>query len=307
MIISASRRTDIPAFYSEWFINRLREGYALIPNPRNASRLGRVELSPDNVDCIVFWTKNPLPMLDRLAQIDEMGYNYYIQFTLTPYGKTVEAGLPPKSELIAAFVEMSCRIGAARSVWRYDPVFIDNERTMDWHITRFAEMCDKLRGRTERCILSFIDIYRGMHGKFRAMTRDEMLTMAQGFSKIAKQHGISLLTCSEEIDLAQYGIGRAACIDKELIERIIGQPITAKKDANQRAACACIASVDIGAYDTCANGCAYCYATSSPRTAERRLAGHDPSAPMITGYPRGDEIITDRTTPSQRIEQLSMF
>jgi len=307
VIISASRRTDIPAFYSEWFINRLREGCALIPNPRNASRLGRVALSPDNVDCIVFWTKNPIPMLGKLALIDEMGYHYYIQLTLTPYGKSVEAGLPPKPELLDAFVDMSRRIGAVRSVWRYDPVFIDEIHTADWHIAHFAEMCAKLQGSTERCVFSFIDTYRNMRGKFRVMTRDEMLAVAEGFSEIAKQHGILLLTCSEEIDLVRYGIGRAACIDKELAERVIGRPIAAKKDANQRAACGCIASVDIGAYDTCANGCAYCYATSSPRTAERRLAGHDPSAPMITGYPRGDEIITDRTTPSQRIEQLSMF
>ena len=301
MIVSASRRTDIPAFYSEWFMNRLKEGYVLIPNPRNANRLGHAVLSPENVDCIVFWTKNPIPMLDKLKAIDEMGYAYYIQFTLTPYDNAVEPGLPPKRELLQAFIELSERTDNKRAVWRYDPVFIDEQYTVSRHLAAFSEMCAKLQGYTERCVLSFIDVYRNIRNTYRATTEREMHEIAEGFAKIAKTFGVSLYTCSEEIDLSSYGIGHSACIDQPLVEQIIGRRIKAKKDVNQRPACRCIESVDVGAYDTCAHSCTYCYAVASANAMARRTASHSPDAPMITGYPRGDEIITDRTTPSQII------
>lgn len=307
MIISASRRTDIPAYYAEWFINRLKEGYALIPNPRNPNRLGRVNLSPENVDCIAFWTKNPTAMLDKLWQLDSMGYSYYIQFTLTPYDKTIETNLPPKTDLLRAFLEMSKQIGTRRSVWRYDPVIVDIKHGVDWHIKHFAEMCESLHTHTERCVLSFVDPYKSLNNKYRILTHDEMIGIASGFSKIANKYGIALYTCAEEIDLSQYGIKHSACVEQRLIEKIIGSRITAKKDTNQRTACCCIESVDIGAYDTCPHGCTYCYASSSQKNVLRRMAAHDPQAPMLTGYPRGDEIITDRTTPSQIINQLNMF
>jgi len=168
MIISASRRTDIPALYSNWFINRLKEGYALIPNPRNSDRLGRVELSPDKVDCIAFWTKNPIPLLDKLGQIDNMGYRYYVQFTLTPYDNAMERNLPPKSNLIQAFIELSKRTSVQRAVWRYDPILIDDRHPVEWHVEQFSKMCETLSTYTERCIISFIDPYKSIGDKFRA-------------------------------------------------------------------------------------------------------------------------------------------
>lgn len=307
MIISASRRTDLPAFYGEWFFGRLTEGYAFIPNPRNPNRLGRVELSPDKVDCIVFWTKNPRPMLEKLQQLADMGYRYYTQFTLTPYGQTIENNLPAKRELIQTFVELSKRTSAQQTVWRYDPIFIDAVHSVDWHVRQFSVMCKKLTTYTERCVLSFVDPYKSLHNKFRAMTRKEMMTVTSRFSEIAQQYGITLFTCAEEIDLSPYGIAHGSCIDQHLIEQIVGRPITARKDANQRADCGCIESVDIGAYDTCPHGCTYCYATSSRKTVLQRAAEHDPKAPMLTGYPRGDERMTNRTTPSQIEHQLRMF
>lgn len=114
MILSASRRTDIPAFYADWFINRLKGGYVYIPNPRNPNRMGKVTISPENVDCIVFWTKNPLPMMDKLYLIGEMGYQFYFQFTLTPYGKDVEKYLPDKSVLINTLKKLSQKLGKHR-------------------------------------------------------------------------------------------------------------------------------------------------------------------------------------------------
>ena len=307
MIISASRRTDIPAFYSDWFMGRLKEGYALVPNPRNPGRIGRVAISPQNVDCIVFWTKNPLPMLGRFGALDNMGYAHYTQFTLTPYGTDIEPLLPPKSSLLQAFTDMAALVGKQRCVWRYDPIFIDDKRSVAWHLAMFSKMCKKLENCTERCVLSFIDPYRHIGKSFRAMTTDEIHAIASGFSEIAAKHGIALFTCSEEIDLSDYEIGHSACIDQTLIEKIIGCSIKAKTDANQRAACCCVESVDLGAYDTCPHGCTYCYATFSRKTVLRRVQAHDPAAPMITGWPNGSEIITDRTTTSQKIAQISLL
>jgi DNA repair photolyase len=288
-------------------MNRLKEGYVLIPNPRNADRLGRVELSPANVDCIVFWTKNPIPMLGKLEQLEKIGYHYYFQFTLTPYDKSIENNLPSKSELIQAFIALSERTSTERVVWRYDPIFIDETHSVTWHIEQFFQMSEILKTYTERCIISFLDPYKSISDSFRAMTNSEMTAIASEFSSIAYKCGIALFTCAEVIDLSQYGIAHASCIDKSLTERIIGSSIKAKGDANQRAACCCIESVDIGVYDTCPNGCAYCYATSSQKTVMRRVHVHDPKAPMFTGYPTGKEIVTDRTTPSQRENQLSLF
>lgn len=307
MIISASRRTDIPAFYSNWFINRLREGYILIPNPRNPRRLGELEVSPDNVDCIVFWTKNPIPLMDKLDTIDEMGYDYYFNFSLTPYGRDIEKNLPDKSRLVEAFEILSERIGPGRMVWRYDPIFIDNTHSIKWHIGKFKDMAKRLGPISNRCIISFIDIHSFNNSRFRPMSNKEIHELAGEFSQIAKRYDLPLYTCGEPIDLASYDILHASCIDKAMIEDIIGFKIDERRDLGQRPSCACIASVDIGVYDTCSNGCSYCYATSSLSTLVEKRATHDPGSAMLVGSPIGDEIITSRTRPSSKIRQLDLF
>ena len=260
MIISASRRTDIPALYSEWFLRRLEAGFVMMPNPRNSKRLGRIELSPNLVDCIVFWTKNPAPMLDKVRQIEMMGYSFYFQFTLTPYNQAIEAHLPPKSKLMNTFAELAGRIGAERVVWRYDPIMTDAGHTIHWHFEQFDQFCEKLYPFTRRCIFSFIDPYKSLGNSSHAVAYEEMTAIASGFSEISARYGLKLFTCAEEINLDEDGIGHASCIDRDLIEQIIGYRITAKKDNSQRPACRCVESVDIGAYDTCVNGCVYCYA-----------------------------------------------
>lgn len=307
MIISASRRTDIPAFYSEWLMNRLKEGYLLVPHPRNPKYLSRIELPPTKVDCIVFWTKNPSPMLEALTSLTGMGYSYYMQFTLTPYDRTVETRLPRKVELLKTFREMSNKIGSNRSVWRYDPVIIDQRHSVSWHIECFGEMCKYLQGYTERCVISFVDSYQSLKKRYRELTSEEMIAIGTGFSNIASRYGITLYTCAEEIDLSSWGIQHGACIDGQLVEEIIGCPIIRRKDINQRTGCHCMESVDIGAYDTCSHGCTYCYATSDFKKSLDRMQRHDPYAPMISGYPKGDEIIKHHIGTSLKIDQLSLF
>ncbi len=302
MIISASRRTDIPAFYAEWLINRLEEGFVLVPSPKIPERLGHIELSPANVDCIVFWTKNPRPMLDKLDRLDDMGFPYYFQFTLTPYSRDIEGGLPEKTELVKTFQALSGHIGPERLVWRYDPIFTDKNHSASWQMESFSRLCEALHPYTKRCIISFIDIYPNNGALYRTMTEKEIYRIADGFSQTAAKYGLALFTCAEKISLDSFGIGHAACIDPHMIERILGCPITSKKDTNQRPACGCAESVDIGVYGTCVHDCTYCYAASG-----KRGAVHDPKSPMLTGWPRGDEIITNRTLPSQKVTQISLF
>ena len=307
MIISASRRTDIPAFYSKWFINRLNEGYLLIPNPYNANRISRVDLSPENVDCIVFWTKNPHLMIKSLDYIDNLGYKYYFQYTLNPYGSNIEKNLPDISKRIDTFTKLSGKTSPKQIVWRYDPIFIDENHTVDWHIKEFSSLCKKLSGYTERCIISFIDLYRNIRNRYSNVSIENMLMLGAEFSEISNEYKINLYTCSETVDLTKYGIKKGACIDKLLIEDIIESKIKTRLDSNQRTNCNCIESIDIGVYNTCFNDCDYCYANSSKSLINAQKHSYDLKSPMINGYPSGDEIINNRTQESSKINQLTMF
>ena len=307
MIISASRRSDIPCYYSEWFLNRLKAGYVLIPNPRNTNRLGRVELSPRNVDCFVFWTKNPAPMLNRLPLIEDMGYAYYFEFTITAYGRETERNLPEKGTVIDTFKRLSDKVGPKGVDWRFDPILKNEKFSAAWIAEQYEKLCDQLHDYTERCIISFVDEYSHTRNRTDVLNRGEMLEAAGIISRIARQYGLPVFSCAEEINLSSLGIEHSSCIDQKKVEQLIGARITAKKDTGQRPACGCIESVDIGAYDTCGNGCTYCYAVTNQKTLGGRMREHDPHSPRLTGFPKGTEIITDRTTPSSKMEQISLF
>lgn len=285
MIISASRRTDIPCFYTEWFINRMKEGYALSQNPMNPAQISRIPFDPELADCIVFWTKDPHPMLDKLSYISAKGYNYYFQFTLTPYGREMEPNLRKKPEILHTFQQLSKMIGPERVIWRYDPIILNEFYSMEYHKTNFARICNRLEGRTRVCIISFVDLYRKMEKTvdFRTASVNEMQELALFLQQYAAQKGIIVKTCCEGLP----GIPASACIDKELIESICGYEITEKKDSGQRKYCNCVKAYDIGVYHTCKNGCRYCYANSSPERAVQNFAEHDPASPLLSGKPAG--------------------
>lgn len=303
MIISASRRTDIPFFYSKWFINRIREGHVLIPNPYNSNRISSVKLSPKVVDCIVFWTKNPRPMMKYLNELDSLGYNYYFQFTLTPYGSDIELNLPSKAMLIETFIELSKMISSKKLIWRYDPIFIDEVHSIQWHIDAFNKMCKSLSGYTNKCIISFIDIYRSIKNRYRPMTEAEIKKIASEFSRIANENKMVLSTCCETYDLSEYGIKHGACVDKDLIEEILECTLDIKIDVNQREHCKCVESIDIGVYDTCLAACDYCYACNSSKPHKT----FNDNSPMLTGKPKGHEIISEKNIKSNISNQLKMF
>jgi hypothetical protein len=312
MILSVSRRTDIPAFYSEWLLNRLREGYAFIPNPRNSSRYKCVELTPQVADCIVFWTKNPTPLLPKLHEVSAMGYPFYFQFTLTPYGLDMERNLPSKKTLLKIFQALSDLLGPKRVVWRYDPVILTDAMNIAYHLRCFEQIAAALEGYTHRCIFSFLDLYpkvkRFLSGTVtREIHETDMLRIAEGFSKIAQKHDVRLFTCCEPVDLSRFGVAHASCIDAGMIEDILGCSIRAKKDANQRPACGCAESVELGTYDCCPHGCIYCYATSSTKAIEKNIALHDPKSPVLIGRLPDMVSISQRRMNSVKDGQIRLF
>ena len=298
MIISASRRTDIPAYYSDWFFNRINEGFLMVRNPMNFHQVGKINLSPDKVDCIVFWTKNPIPMLDRLDELKD--YMYYFQFTITPYEKDIETNLPSKDLLIQAFQKTSGKIGADRVIWRYDPILINEKYSIDYHIGIFHEMAEKLHKYTHKVIISFIDIsYRGVKGNIKELAMLDFLTdtkteLASKFAEIAKRLGLTIEACAVPLDLAEYGIGSAQCIDGKLISALIGRCCDTGKDKYQRRECGCASSIDVGMYNTCKNGCLYCYANYSPKLIEGHFNRHNAKSAFISGDLSGDDIVRDR-------------
>lgn len=312
MILSVSRRTDIPACYADWFMHRLRAGFVLVRNPMNQRQVSRIALEPDAVECIVFWSKNPAPLLPHLPEIRRMGYPCLFQMTLNAYGPEAEPNLPPLQERITT-LRMLAQQG--RVVWRYDPILLSEAYTVDWHIARFEALAVALAGCTDRCVISFLDMYDKIRSRLRTFgarpcTEAEMHRLAEGLSASAARHGLTLQTCAEKIDLSAYGIEHGACIDSRLITDVLGCPVDVRRDTSQREGCGCMPSVDIGAYNTCRNGCAYCYANHSPDVVLRHAAAHDPASPLLTGCLNPDDRVTERAMPSARRgggEQLSLF
>ena len=303
MILSVSRRTDIPAFYTEWFFNRLKEGYALVRNPMSYHQVSRINLSPDVIDCIVFWTKNPAKMLDKLNLLKD--YNYYFQITVNPYDRQIERNVPDKEQVVESFVKLSQLIGKKRTVWRYDPIFFTNRFDLEYHSKSFNKLASKLKGHTERCIISFIDVYKKSERNIKqlnlaAVSERQMIETGKVFSEIAARYGMKVATCSEYIDLSPFGIEHAKCIDDRLISEITGESIIVKKDKNQRNVCGCVQSIDIGAYNTCHHGCIYCYANFSGNSVDNNVLKHDPKSPMLIGSVEPDDIIRERKTESYR-------
>ena len=311
MILSVSRRTDIPNYYSEWFFNRLKEGFLYVRNPMNFHQISEIKISPDVVDCIVFWTKNPLPMMERLDELE--AYNYYFQFTLTGYGNDVERNLPnKKTSVIPIFQELSNRIGKEKVVWRYDPIFFSNRYNAKYHLKAFRSIAEALSGYTEKCVISFLDIYpknkKNMDNLLSYDLSDsELRGFAKELSNIEKENHIKIGSCAEKIDLDEYGIIHNSCIDKELIEKIIGCKLKINKDKNQRIECGCVESVEVGTYNTCKNGCVYCYANYSAKSVESNFQKYDPLSPLLCGHIEKDDKISTRKVVSLKETQISIF
>ena len=267
MIISASRRTDIPSHYGQWLQNRFAEGRVSVRNPMNPSQVRELSLRLEDIDCIVFWTKNAIPFMDTLQWLDEQGYCSYFQYTVTPYGAQIERYLPDKNDILDNFIKLSKSIGMDRMVWRYDPIILAEGMDIAYHAKAFDDMAAKLQGATGQCHFSFVDQYAKNKKAMKALSAkpiscDDMLRIAECMAKSASRRSITLKSCCEAVDLAQFGIQPGSCIDGDRIRRITGKNTIFPRDQNQRPGCGCAQSCDIGAYNTCGNGCLYCYANA---------------------------------------------
>ena len=309
MIISASRRTDIPSYYSDWFYNRVQEGYVLVRNPMNFNQISKISLVPDVVDGIVFWTKNPLPMINRLDEIKD--YMYYFQFTLTSYGSDIETNLPSKTKaLLSTFKQLSDIIGADRVIWRYDPILVNEKYSIAYHLRAFEKIARELESYTRKVTISFIDVdYRGVKSNIKQLAlhdfpHDIKIELSSKLSDIARHYSLAIDTCAEDIDLGQFGIEHARCIDDRLLEKLLMCSLDTAKDKNQRLECGCVTSVDIGMYNTCRNGCLYCYANYSPKAVGGNFSMHNPHSPLLSGEVGKNDKITERKLKSCRNLQL---
>ena len=292
MIINTGMRTDIPAFYSDWFVNRLKAGFVLVRNPYNPRSVTRYRLSPEVVDLIGFCTKNPAPMLPHLDLLRPYGQFWYV--TITPYGKEIEPGVPDKREVLDSFRRLSDIVGPDRMGWRYDPVFISGEYPAERHIRAFEYMAQTLSGYTRTAVISFVDLYEKTKRNFpevRPVTVEQRLQLGKAFVEIAGQYGMTVRPCGEGDELAPFGADCSGCMTVAMYEQALGRRLKVPKTAPARKECACYLGGDIGAYNTCGHLCRYCYANYDAATVRKNLAAHDPESPLLIGHLEpGDQV-----------------
>ena len=306
MIINTGQRTDIPAFYSEWFANRLKEGFVCVRNPFDHSQVSRYRLDPSVVDVIGFCTKNPAPMfqyMDLLA-----GYGQYWFVTITPYGRDIELNVPDKHRLLDDFRKLSGIVGIDSIGWRYDPILISDKYTVEYHLRAFEKIAEALDGYTKTAVISFIDLYPKVRRNFpeaREVTKSDRIVLGRKMIEIAASCGMTVKPCAEGDELAQFGADCSGCMRIRDYELAIGKRLNAPNKKGARAECACYLSCDIGAYNTCRHLCRYCYANAEPDEVLARSALHDPASPFLIGNHMDGDRIHDVPQESWIDEQLS--
>jgi len=288
MIISASRRTDIPAFYTPWFMNRLRAGWCRVPNPLRPSQVSEVSLRPEDVDVIVFWTRNASHLSPYLRELEEKGYRYYFLYTLMDNPRVMDPGCPPLADALRSFQVLAERVGPEKVIWRYDPIVVTPLTDQAFHRKAFRRIAGQLRGSTARCIVSNVHLYRKAEQRFKekgmewaAPGEEDLGDLMRFMAGEAMEQGMEIQSCAQRMDLERFGVGHGKCVDDEYIAKVFGIKVTCRKDPSQREACSCVRSRDIGMYDTCLHGCLYCYATGSLEKAKASYRRHDPAGPTL--------------------------
>ena len=300
MILNTGGRTDTVQYYSEWLLRRFAQGYVLSRNPLFPNRVTRYELTPDKVDCVVFCSKDYRPILARLHEITDR-FNTYFHYTITAYGKDVEPGVPTIEESIETLLALSEQVGRQRVAWRYDPVLLTQTYTVARHMETFERMAGILALHIDRCIFSFVEM--GKHLKERMpelipLTQTDEDALARGPGAIANRYGIFIQTCGTNGDFSQYGVHASGCMTLDILGRANGVTFKRLKHRGMRQGCHCIESRDIGAYDTCLNGCKYCYANTRPEKARENYRLHDPDSPLLLGRCKETDLLRAGSQPS---------
>ena len=293
MILFASGRTDIPAFYSNWFINRVKAGFVDVRNPFNQKLVSRINFS--DVDLIMFCSKNPLPMVDKL---DILKVPILFHVTITPYGKDVEPNIPDKRLIIEGIKKLSLVLGIDNVVVRYDPIFLSDKYNVDYHIRAFDKLCKNLNGYVNKIIVSFMDEYKNVRSnknilKYRAFTREDYKKIGETFSKSAMDNGMSVQTCFEDNDLTEYGFIKGECLSHELAYILTGKKFKSSNVRKEKK-CECVQMVDIGEYNSCMHMCKYCYANYDEKAVSSNFERHDDNSSLLIGSIQSDDVIKVR-------------
>ena len=299
MIINTGQRTDIPAFFSQWFANRLKAGFVLVRNPYNPKSVIRYRLTPDVVDLVGFCTKNPAPMLPYMDLLEPFGQWWYV--TITPYGKDIEPNVPDKLDVLESFRQLSKIVGADRMGWRYDPIFISPEWPAERHIKAFEYMARTLEGYTHTAVISFIDIYEKTRKNFpevQSVPGDERLRLGKAFVEIASRYGMTVRPCAEGTALARFGADCSGCMTVAMYEKALRKNLIVPRFAPARKECACYLGCDIGAYNTCGHLCRYCYANYDAATVRHNMKLHDLESPLLIGHLLPDDEVHDAVQES---------
>lgn len=305
MILHTGLRTDIPAFYSEWFMNRVRQGSVLVRSPYAPHTLTRYRISPDVVDLISFCTKDPSPMLPHLAELQAYAMFWFV--TVTPYGPAIEPNVPPKDRVLDSFRRLAEALGPNRIAWRYDPILLTDEYTPQRHLEEFSRMAQTLCGYTDTCVISFVDLYKKVRRNFpecREVPGQTRLSLGGEMVRIAARCAMTLKTCAEGDLLATCGADTRGCMTIETYEKALGEKLAPTKRVTGRGECACCLGADIGAYDTCGHLCRYCYANSDVAAVRRNMAAHDPHSPLLCGAVGPGDTVRDAVQASWRTGQL---
>lgn len=308
MLIQTGLRTDIPAYYAKWLMNRFREGYALVRSPYDTQRVLRYQLSPDVVDAVGFCTKNPAPMLPHVPQLRSYGQFWFV--TITPYGRDIEPNVPDKRQVLASVQVLSRLLGRECVQWRYDPILLSDEWTVERHLREFETMCEQLATHVSACVISFIDLYEKVKRNFpevRAVTQAEQMQLGEGLSRIARKHHLPLKACCEGRALETFGIDCDGCMTLKTYEQALKIHLTPprKLPVTQRG-CACVLQSDLGAYNTCGHLCRYCYANSDAEAVRENMRRHDPDSPLLIGHPMKQDVVCPAHQESWRDGQMQM-
>lgn len=302
MIINTGGRTDSVQYYSEWLLNRFAEGYVLTRNPLFPNKVNRYELTPDKVDCVVFCSKDYRPILPRLHEITDR-FATYFHYTITAYGKDIEPGVPSIEQSMDTLLALSEQVGKQRVAWRYDPVLLTRDYTIERHLETFERMAVVLTPYVDRCIFSFVEMYKKLETNMPELiplSVQDMDELAQGLGAIAAKYGLHLQTCGTNGDYTRYGIHASGCMTLDILGRANGIVFKDRKHKGMRQGCHCIESRDIGAYDTCLNGCKYCYANKNAHKAVENFKRHDPASPLLLGHVGPEDTIIQGVQKSFR-------